>query len=62
MAVDIIEGTWEEIKQHDAELAGRRFRLIPLAATPDDPDFVTLPRKMITEGMFPQLAGGASSH
>ncbi len=27
----VIEGTWEEIKAHEAELAGHRFRLTPIA-------------------------------
>jgi hypothetical protein len=30
MALQVIEGTWEEIKSHERELVGHRFRLIPL--------------------------------
>jgi hypothetical protein len=26
----VLEGTWEELKQHENELAGKRFRLVPL--------------------------------
>ena len=26
----ILEGTWEELKLHDAELSGKRYRLVPL--------------------------------
>jgi len=33
MALQVIEGTWEEIKRHEAELVGQRFRLIPLFET-----------------------------
>jgi len=25
----VLEGTWEELKLHDEELSGRRFRLVP---------------------------------
>lgn len=28
----VLEGTWEEIKLHDEELAGKRFRLVPVAS------------------------------
>lgn len=30
----ILEGTWEELKLHEAELSGKRFRLVPLASEP----------------------------
>jgi hypothetical protein len=26
----VLEGTWEELKLHEEELSGKRFRLIPL--------------------------------
>lgn len=28
--IGTLEGTWEELKRHEGELAGRRFRLVPL--------------------------------
>lgn len=31
----VLEGTWEELKLHDKELSGKRFRLILLASEPD---------------------------
>ena len=31
----VLEGTWEEIKLHEAELAGRRFRLVPVPPVTD---------------------------
>ncbi len=30
----VLEGTWEEIKLHDEELSGKRFRLVPVASEP----------------------------
>ena len=27
----VFEGTWEELKLHDEELSGKRFRLVPLS-------------------------------
>jgi hypothetical protein len=31
----VLEGTWEELKLHDKELSGKRFRLILLSSEPD---------------------------
>ena len=28
----VLEGTWEELKLHEKELSGKRFRLVPLAS------------------------------
>jgi hypothetical protein len=30
----ILEGTWEELKLHEKELAGKRFRLVPVLPEP----------------------------
>ena len=32
----VLEGTWEELKSHDEELAGKRFRLILVLPEIDD--------------------------
>ena len=32
---EVLEGTWEELKLHEPELIGRRFRLVPLPPPPD---------------------------
>lgn len=32
----ILEGTWEELKRHEKELAGKRFRLVPLPPQPEE--------------------------
>jgi len=32
-----LEGTWEEIKLHDSELSGKRFRLVPILPEPAKP-------------------------
>ena len=31
----VLEGTWEELKLHEEELSGKRFRLVPLSPEPD---------------------------
>ena len=31
----VLEGTWEELKLHEEELSGKRFRLVPLESKPD---------------------------
>ena len=31
----VLEGTWEELKLHDQELAGKRFRLVPVPPETD---------------------------
>lgn len=31
----VLEGTWEELKLHDKELSGKRFRLILLSPEPE---------------------------
>jgi hypothetical protein len=56
MIQPVLEGTWEEVRSHDMELAGRRVRLTIV----DDEDRRAEPAdkpkgKMITWGMFPQL-------
>lgn len=33
----VLEGTWEEIKLHDEELSGKRFRLVSLSSEPAKP-------------------------
>ena len=30
----VLEGTWEELKLHDQELTGNRFRLVPVPPEP----------------------------
>ena len=30
----VLEGTWEELKLHEQELAGKRFRLVPVPPEP----------------------------
>jgi len=50
--MDVIEGTWEEISRHASEFNGHRLRVVIL---PDEPSAAS--GKMITQGMFPQLAG-----
>ena len=32
--LQVLEGTWEEIKLHDQELLGKRFRLVPVPPVP----------------------------
>lgn len=32
MAQQVLEGTWEEIQEHEAELSGKRVRVIVLSA------------------------------
>ncbi len=50
--MDVLEGTWEEISRHASEFNGHRLRVVIL---PDEPSSTS--NKMITQGMFPQLAG-----
>jgi hypothetical protein len=35
--IGVLEGTWEEIKLHDRELSGKRFRLVPVPPEPAKP-------------------------
>ena len=35
MTQQVLEGTWEELKQHDQELAGKRIRLVPVPPEPE---------------------------
>lgn len=51
MTQNIIEGTWEEISSHASEFNGHRLRVIIL---PEEAQPVAA--RMITRGMFPQLA------
>ena len=34
--LQVLEGTWEELKLHDKELSGKRFRLVPLEAEAEE--------------------------
>ena len=64
----ILEGTWEELKLHDHELRGKRFRLVPVApllsiskpetvkSVPDGSETkVVKPRKLMGRGMLADL-------
>jgi len=37
--IQVLEGTWEEIKLHDRELSGRRFRLVAMPQEQPKHDF-----------------------
>jgi len=60
MALQVIEGTWEEIKLHEPELTGRRVRLTvkpekPTATKPSVPADVA-PKVKVLRG-YGMLAG-----
>lgn len=66
MALQVIEGTWEEVKQHDAVLQGRHVRLtivpersepIESASRPKEP----LPKKLVGYGAFKGVFGGTEA-
>lgn len=48
---EVLEGTWEEVSRHGAELAGKRVRVTVLPGQVSQPGKGT----MISRGMFPQL-------
>lgn len=51
----VLEGTWEELKLHDAELSGKRFRLVPLPSEPEktaQEAEVNVPRQLTGLGKF----------
>lgn len=50
----VLNGTWEEIRAHDAELTGKRVQLIVDDAE-NNSTSQPLTEQMITLGMFPQL-------
>ncbi|HLK55342.1 MAG TPA: hypothetical protein VKU00_02185 [Chthonomonadaceae bacterium] len=70
MAVpSILEGTWEEIKQHEEDLAGRRFRLILLSEdneniqknTPTTIKATKEPKQLRGLGRFAHVPGGSEA-
>ncbi|MGO8671489.1 MAG: hypothetical protein ACLQVD_09030 [Capsulimonadaceae bacterium] len=64
MSGHVIEGTWEEIKRHDAELMGRQVRLTikpekPTTRKPNSP--TAQPKKLIGYGAFKGMFGGTEA-
>ncbi len=68
----VLEGTWEEIKLHEQELAGRRLRVIvgPEVTKPDEPTTertqnkiqrTNQPKKLRGYGMFAHVPGGSEA-
>lgn len=65
----MLEGTWEEIKQHEAELSGQRLRvyinpdlILPTLAeekVQEEPKQGEQPRKLKGYGMFAHVPGGS---
>ena len=61
----VLEGTWEEIKLHDRELAGRFLRVIvePEKAQAQEVETKTeqpvQPKKLRGYGMFAHIPGGS---
>ena len=48
----VLEGTWEQVRAHDAELTGRHVRLIIIDTQSANP---SAKGTIIRLGMFPQL-------
>jgi len=48
----VLEGTWEELKLHDKELSGKRFRLVPLTSEPTQEPGTQGPRQLTGMGKF----------
>jgi hypothetical protein len=55
MIQQVFEGTWEEVRAHDAELTGRHVRVTIIDADDVEISHSKPKGKMITHGMFPQL-------
>jgi len=58
----VIEGTWEEVKRHEAELRGRHLRVTVTAEKraqrKHSPPAATSPKKLVGYGAFKGLFGG----
>jgi hypothetical protein len=66
MSLRVIEGTWEEVMRHDAELTGRHVKVTIMpekqftrepkaSATPSQP------KKLVGYGMFKDMFGGTEA-
>ncbi len=67
MSLHVIEGTWEEIKSHEAELIGRHLRVTitperPTARKPSAPPEATTQAKVLrARGAFKGMFGGTEA-
>ena len=65
MSLQVIEGTWEEVKRHEAELTGRHVRLTvtPEKATTNKPRTPTIPTTKVlrARGAFKGMFGGTAA-
>ena len=69
MSLDVIEGTWEEIKRHEEELIGHHLRVTITRQRPTSRSRVTTatkkpadqPKKLVGYGAFKGMFGGTEA-